>query len=65
MPGDPRAYTLFETRDSLAEASRRWAEAPVLGLDTEFVRTNTFFHKLGLIPKPVVVRDAVWRPAQS
>jgi len=49
MRGDPRAYTLIETRDSLAEASRRWAEAPVLGLDTEFVRTNTFFHKLGLI----------------
>jgi sulfonate transport system substrate-binding protein len=23
------------------------------------------FHKLGLIPKPVVVRDAVWRPVQS
>lgn len=23
------------------------------------------FHKLGLIPKPVVVRDAVWRPTQT
>lgn len=23
------------------------------------------FHKLGLIPKPIVVRDAVWRPAQT
>jgi sulfonate transport system substrate-binding protein len=23
------------------------------------------YHKLGLIPKPVVVRDAVWRPVQS
>lgn len=23
------------------------------------------FHKLGLIPKPVVVRDAVWRPVQT
>src|SRR5262245_38627683 len=49
MRGDPRAYTLIETRNSLAEAYRQWAEAPVLGLDTEFVRTNTFFHKLGLI----------------
>jgi ribonuclease D len=49
MQGDPRAYTLVETSASLAEASRRWAEAPVVGLDTEFVRTNTFFHKLGLI----------------
>jgi sulfonate transport system substrate-binding protein len=23
------------------------------------------FHKLGLIPKQVVVRDAVWRPVQT
>lgn len=23
------------------------------------------FHKLGLIPKPIVVRDAVWRPVQT
>ena len=23
------------------------------------------FYKLGLIPKPVVVRDAVWRPVQA
>ncbi len=49
MTGDPRAYTLITTNEDLAEASRLWAEAPVLGLDTEFVRTNTFFHKLGLI----------------
>jgi ribonuclease D len=49
MAEDSGAYTLVETSDALAELSRRWAEAPVLGLDTEFVRTNTFFHKLGLI----------------
>lgn len=49
MTGDPQAYTLITTDAALAEASRLWAEAPVLGLDTEFVRTNTFFHKLGLI----------------
>ena len=49
MTGDPRAYTLITSNEDLAEASRLWAEAPVLGLDTEFVRTNTFFHKLGLI----------------
>ena len=49
MQGDPGAYTLVETSDSLAEASRQWAGAAVVGLDTEFVRTNTFFHKLGLI----------------
>ncbi|HEV8581611.1 MAG TPA: ribonuclease D [Thermoanaerobaculia bacterium] len=40
---------MIDTHAALAEVSRRWAEASVLGLDTEFVRTNTFFHKLGLI----------------
>jgi ribonuclease D len=49
MAADPRAYTLIASDRELAEASRRWAAAPVLGLDTEFVRTNTFFHRLGLI----------------
>jgi ribonuclease D len=49
MPESAEAYTLVESRDSLAALSRQWAAAPVLGLDTEFVRTNTFFHKLGLI----------------
>jgi ribonuclease D len=55
MAGDPRAsaliqtYALVASDRSLAELSRRWADAPVLGLDTEFVRTNTFFHRLGLI----------------
>lgn len=49
MTVDPRAYTLIQSNQKLAEACLRWAEAPVLGLDTEFVRTNTFFHKLGLL----------------
>jgi ribonuclease D len=49
MPGDPQVYALIATNAELTEASRTWAAAPVLGLDTEFVRTNTFFHKLGLI----------------
>lgn len=49
MPSDPQSFTLIDSSEALAEVSRRWAEAPVLGLDTEFVRTNTFFHKLGLI----------------
>lgn len=67
MTADPRAYTLITTNEDLAAAGRRWAEAPVLGLDTEFVRTNTFFHKLGLIQvsdgrtswlvDPLAVRD--------
>src|SRR6185295_3975140 len=49
MPEDSGVYTLVESNAALAEVSRQWAAAPVLGLDTEFVRTDTFFHKLGLI----------------
>ncbi len=49
MTADPQAYTLIDTDAALADAGRHWSQAPVLGLDTEFVRTNTFFHKLGLI----------------
>jgi ribonuclease D len=49
MTGDPRAYTPIRTDAALAVAAERWAAAPVLGLDTEFVRTNTFYHRLGLI----------------
>jgi ribonuclease D len=49
MTGDPRAFTFIDTDAGLAAAARGWAAAPVLGLDTEFVRTNTFYHRLGLI----------------
>jgi ribonuclease D len=49
MTGDPRAFTFIDTDAGLAAAARTWAEAPVIGLDTEFVRTNTFYHRLGLI----------------
>lgn len=49
MLGDPSAYTLIATQPALDEAARWWAAAPALGLDTEFVRTNTFYHRLGLI----------------
>jgi ribonuclease D len=49
MTGDPRSYTPIRTGAALAAAAERWATAPVLGLDTEFVRTNTFYHRLGLI----------------
>lgn len=33
----------------LADACSRWRELPLLGIDTEFVRTRTFFAQLGLI----------------
>lgn len=49
MTGDPRSYTPIRTDAALAAAAAGWAQAPVLGLDTEFVRTNTFYHRLGLI----------------
>jgi ribonuclease D len=49
MTGDPRGYTPIRTDAALAAAAERWVQAPVLGLDTEFVRTNTFYHRLGLI----------------
>jgi ribonuclease D len=34
---------------ALAEAAAAWSAAPVLALDTEFVRERTFFQKLGLV----------------
>jgi ribonuclease D len=49
MAGERQPYVLVQSEAALSEAARRWREAPVLGLDTEFVRTNTFFHRLGLI----------------
>jgi ribonuclease D len=49
MTADPRAFIAIDTDAALARAARLWAEAPLVGLDTEFIRTNTFFHRLGLI----------------
>lgn len=43
------SYSLIESDSNLAAAARRWQELPALGLDTEFVRERTFFHRLGLI----------------
>jgi len=34
---------------ALSEACQRWSSAEVLALDTEFVRTETYFARLGLI----------------
>ena len=49
MTADPRAFIPIQTNEALARAARLWAESPLVGLDTEFIRTNTFFHRLGLI----------------
>lgn len=39
----------IETPEALAEAAAAWNRAPVLALDTEFVRERTYFQKLGLV----------------
>ncbi|MFY9823784.1 MAG: ribonuclease D [Thermoanaerobaculia bacterium] len=67
MTADPRAFIAIDSDEALARAARRWAEAPLVGLDTEFIRTNTFYHRLGLIQvsdgrtswlvDPLVARD--------
>jgi len=67
MTADPRAFIPIDSDEALARAARLWAEAPLVGLDTEFIRTNTFFHRLGLIQvsdgrtswlvDPLAVRD--------
>jgi ribonuclease D len=44
-----RPPATIRTRSALAEAAAGWRDARVLGIDTEFVRTQTFFHRLGLV----------------
>ncbi|HEV8241522.1 MAG TPA: ribonuclease D [Thermoanaerobaculia bacterium] len=38
-----------DTPEALAAAAARWRQAPVLGIDSEFVRERTFFPRLGLL----------------
>ncbi|HVR29306.1 MAG TPA: ribonuclease D, partial [Thermoanaerobaculia bacterium] len=45
-PPPPR---LISSQKALDAASRQWARESVLGLDTEFVRTRTYYARLGLI----------------
>lgn len=40
---------LVESADQLAAAAADWRKARVLALDTEFVRTDTFYPRLGLV----------------
>jgi sulfonate transport system substrate-binding protein len=51
---------------TVAEERSSYAIGPIT---TDVVRTQQDvadrFYKLGLIPKPIVVRDIVWKPAQS
>lgn len=39
----------IDADNTLADALARWADCPALAVDTEFVRTDTFFAKLGLV----------------
>jgi len=39
----------IETQVAFEEYCRSWLASPVIALDTEFVRTNTFYPKLGLL----------------
>ena len=58
MTGDSERYTLVTSGTALEEAARRWAESPVLGLDTEFVRTNDLLSSPGADPgvgRPVLL----------
>lgn len=41
--------TLIASKRDLEEACARWRDEPVVALDTEFVRTRTFYPRLGLV----------------
>lgn len=46
---DGREVIFIKDQIALDEACDHWLELPALALDTEFVRTNTFYPKLGLL----------------
>jgi ribonuclease D len=48
-PPVPPRVARVETQEALAAAAGRWAAAPALALDTEFVRERTYFPRLGLV----------------
>lgn len=51
-------YHWVGDNEALRLACQRWQNAPVLAMDTEFVRTETFFAKLGLIQ--VGLEGEIW-----
>lgn len=46
---DGREVVFITNQVALDEACENWFKLPALALDTEFVRTNTFYPKLGLL----------------
>ncbi len=64
------AYHWLDSDSQLSDACEQWQDADFLALDTEFVRTETYFAKLGLIQvghqgqvwliDPLTITD--WKP---
>lgn len=52
------AFQWVKTDAALVEACRQWNQARVVTVDTEFVRTETYYAKLGLIQ--VGLNGSVW-----
>ena len=46
---DGREVVFITDQVALDDACENWFKLPALALDTEFVRTNTFYPKLGLL----------------
>ncbi len=59
----PPAPELVTRTDTLAQLVERWSRCRAIGFDTEFVRTRTYFPKLGLVqvgdPERVFLIDVV------
>lgn len=51
-------YIWINNNDDLQSAAKIWAEQPVLALDTEFIRTETFHAHLGLVQ--VGTENQIW-----
>ena len=51
-------YQWLSSNAELASAAQQWSQADIIALDTEFVRTETFYARLGLVQ--VGVADQVW-----
>jgi len=46
---EAKSYHNIDTDRGLIERCQHWSECPRLGIDTEFVRTRTYFARLGLV----------------
>lgn len=60
----PTSSRLVDTDAGLRELCRIWQGRPALGIDTEFVRTRTFYPKLGLVQVSDGETNALVDPVQ-